>query len=47
MPDCIIDIWGTAFDKCNNLTHINIPKGSKEKFKKLLPEEYHSKLYEQ
>ena len=45
LPDSIINIKDDVFEGCENLNSIIIPKGSKGKFKKLLPN-YKNKLIE-
>ena len=46
IPDSVVKIGHAAFSGCFNLASIYIPKGSKERFVKLLPE-YKDKLVEQ
>lgn len=47
IPKSITKIGDSALKCCFNLTQIIIPQGTQKKFKKLLPEKFHSKLYEQ
>lgn len=46
LPISIKSISSKTFEKCSNLKYIYIPKGTTEQFKKMLDEEYHSKLRE-
>lgn len=46
LPDSVVSIGKNAFYGCLALKEIYIPKGSKEKFEKLLPKHLHDKLKE-
>lgn len=44
IPDSVTTIGSEAFFCCFNLQTIIIPSGTKEKFRAMLPEEFHSML---
>lgn len=46
IPDSVVDIEKDAFEGCYSLGEINIPKGSLDKFKRMLPEDMWDKFKE-
>ncbi len=46
LPNSVVDIDANAFYGCETIKHIYVPKGSKEKFKKLIATDLHKLIVE-
>lgn len=46
IPGSVTSIGKQAFWGCRTLSQINVPKGSKERFKSMLPEKLWNMIYE-